>query len=87
MLEYIIITVAVLAYAGLHAHLHYAAKPLKSLSAFDTERNEFLVERMLQASKNAGTLSRLCSTCQRVVHKYDLFANGTVRCHDCKAGV
>jgi hypothetical protein len=58
------------------------------LDEFDRQRTDFLVEKMLWASKTAGVLCRVCDNCRLVVHKYDLKATGEVRCHDCKtAGI
>jgi hypothetical protein len=86
MHDYATITITVLSflgYAGLHLHVYFAAKPLKKINLYDQERAEFIVEKMLHASKNAGALCRLCSECKRVVHRYDLSPEGKVSCYDC----
>lgn len=77
--------VGVAAYLGIHYHIwqikkHYSG----SLSSFDEERTKFLVEKMLHVSQTSMVLSRVCRECRQVVHKYNLFDDGTVVCHDCR---
>lgn len=93
MHTYFIISAIVLAYAGLQVPLWKVCEALKHLPQFDEQYNEFLKERedfmsekLLHASREAGALCRRCNTCNRVCHKYDIYADGTVECSDCKQG-
>lgn len=84
-LEISTFVIIAVAWAGIHTHVYLAVQKLSSsLTAHDKERAEFIIEKAISAAKNAGALSRRCSKCDRVVHKYDLFADSTVVCHDCK---